>query len=89
MSASSDKRRRGDLNLFVLALIANGVTTPYELKTAAVLSPGATIPALARLLKDGFVIQSKPSPRGRADHRITTEGRHYIRGGWKELSRAE
>jgi len=35
MSANSDKRRRGDLDLFVLALIASGVATPYELKTAA------------------------------------------------------
>jgi DNA-binding PadR family transcriptional regulator len=73
MSASSDKRRRGDLDLFVLALIASGVVTPYELKTAAGLSPGATIPALARLLKAGFVLQDKPGPRGRADHKITAK----------------
>jgi DNA-binding PadR family transcriptional regulator len=71
--------------LFVLALIASGVATPYELKTAAGLSPGATIPALARLLEAGFVLQGKPGPRGRAAHKITAEGRRYLKSGWKEL----
>jgi DNA-binding PadR family transcriptional regulator len=85
MSASNDKRRRGDLDLFVLALIASGVATPYELKTAAGLSPGATIPALARLLEAGFVFQGKPGPRGRTVHKITAEGRRYLKSGWKEL----
>jgi DNA-binding PadR family transcriptional regulator len=85
MSANSDKRRRGDLDLFVLALIECGIATPYELKTAAGLSPGATIPALARLLEAGFVLQSKPGRRGRVDHKITVEGRRYLKSGWKEL----
>ena len=85
MSASSDKRRRGDLDLFVLALIECGIATPYELKTAAGLSPGATIPALARLLKAGFVLQGKPGSRGRVDHEITAHGRRYLKSGWKEL----
>lgn len=85
MSASRDKRRRGDLDLFVLALIASGVATPYELKTAAGLSPGATIPALARLLEVGFALQGKPGSRGRADYKITAEGRRYLKSGWKEL----
>ncbi len=85
MSETRDKRRRGDLDLFVLALIASGVATPYELKTAAGLSPGATIPALARLLEAGFVLQGKPGPRGRADHKITAEGRRYLKIGWKKL----
>jgi len=71
--------------LFILALIASGVATPYELKTTAGLSPGATIPALARLLEAGFVLQAKPGPRGRAAHKITADGRRYLKNGWKEL----
>ena len=85
MSASSDKRRRGDLDLFILALIASGVATPYELKTAAGLSPGATIPALERLLEAGFVLQGKPGPRGRTVHKITADGRRCLKSNWREL----
>jgi hypothetical protein len=85
MSASNDKRRRGDLDLFVLALIASGVETPYELKTAAGLSPGATIPALVRLLEADFVLQGKPGLRGRADYKMTAAGRRYLECGWKKL----
>jgi DNA-binding PadR family transcriptional regulator len=85
VSEARDKRRRNDLDLFVLALVSEGVSTPYELKTAAGLSPGATIPALARLLEAGLVLQGKPGPRGRADHKITAVGRRYLKSGWKEL----
>lgn len=85
VSETRDKRRRNDLDLFVLALISHGISTPYELKTAAGLSPGATIPALARLLEAGFVLQGKPGRRGRADRRITAAGRRYLKSGWKEL----
>jgi DNA-binding PadR family transcriptional regulator len=80
-----DKRRRSDLDLFVLALIASGVATPYELKTAAGLSPGATIPALQRLLEEELVVQEKPGSRGRIDHKITVEGRKRLKNGWRQL----
>jgi DNA-binding PadR family transcriptional regulator len=68
-----------------LALIESGISTPYELKTAAGLSPGATIPALRRLLEEGLILQGKPGPRGRTGHRITAEGRRYLNRGWKDL----
>ncbi len=80
-----DKRRRNDLDLFVLALVSEGVSTPYELKTAAGLSTGATIPALTRLMKAGFILQGKPGPRGRADHKITVDGRRHLKSGWRQL----
>ena len=39
MSETRDKRRRTDLDLFVLALIADGISTPYKLqRSASVLS---------------------------------------------------
>lgn len=85
MSETRDKRRRKDLDLFVLALIECGVSTPYALQTAAGLSPGATIPALSRLLKAGFVLQGKPGPRGRADHKITADGRRYLKDSWRQM----
>lgn len=52
VSETRDKRRRSDLDLFVLALIASAVSTLYSLKTTADLSPGATIPVLRRLLEE-------------------------------------
>jgi DNA-binding PadR family transcriptional regulator len=78
-------RRRNDLDLFALALIESGISTPYELKTAAGLSPGATIPVLRRLLEGGLIVQGKPGPRGRTGHKITAEGRRYLNNGWKDL----
>lgn len=85
MSETRDKRRRNDLDLFVLALTESGVSTPYELKTTAGLSPGATIPTLTRLIKARFIIQGKPGPRGRTGHKITNEGRKYLKNNWRAL----
>ena len=85
MSEIRDKRRRTDLDLFVLALIDSGISTPYELQKEAGLSPGATIPALQRLMEAGFVRQGKPGPRGRTDHKITPAGKKLLKNGWREL----
>jgi len=85
MSETRDKRRRTDLDLFVLALIDSGITTPYELQKSAGLSPGATIPALQRLLEAGFARQGKPGPRGRTAHRTTSAGKNLLKSGWREL----
>jgi hypothetical protein len=44
------REKQCDLDLFVLALIKSGVSTPYVLQKEAGLSPGATIPAIRRFL---------------------------------------
>lgn len=85
MSQTRDKRRRTDLDLFVPALIESGLSTPHELQKEAHLSPGATIPALQRLLESGFVRQGKPGSRGRTDHRITPAGKKLLKTGWRDL----
>ncbi|HUZ96763.1 MAG TPA: hypothetical protein VMU57_17810, partial [Edaphobacter sp.] len=85
MSETRDKRRRTDLDLFVLALIDSGISTPYDFQKSAGLSPGATIPALQRLLKAGCVRQGKPGSRGRTNHSITPAGRKLLKGGWRVL----
>ena len=85
VSETRDKRRRRDLDLFVLALIESGVSTLYELKSAADISPGASIPTLRRLVSEGLVIQGKPGSRGKTDHRVTTAGRRRLKSGWREL----
>jgi DNA-binding PadR family transcriptional regulator len=85
MAQTRDKRRRTDLDLFVLALIESGLSSPYDFQKAAKLSPGATIPALQRLLESGFVRQGKPGPRGRTDNRITPAGKKLLKTGWRGL----
>ena len=85
MSQTRDKRRRTDLDLFVLALNESGISTPYDLQRTANLSPGATIPALQRLLESGFVRMGKPGPRGRTDYRITPAGKKLLKSGWRDL----
>jgi DNA-binding PadR family transcriptional regulator len=88
MSETRDKRRRTDLDLFVLALIDGGVSTPYELQKAAGLSQGATIPALQRLLKARLVRQGKPGARGRIDYKVSAAGKKLLRDGWLPLIEA-
>lgn len=85
MSITRDKRCRTDLDLFVLALIDGGVATPYELRQHAGLSPGATIPALERLLQSGMVRQGKPGSRGRVEYRMTRTGAKGLATGWGGL----
>jgi DNA-binding PadR family transcriptional regulator len=85
VSERRDRRRRTDLDLFVLALIADGVATAYELQTSAGLSQGATIPVLQRLLDAGFIERAEPGVRRRADHHVTREGRKILKDGWREL----
>ena len=61
-SKASDKRRRTDLEVFVLALIEAGISTCYEMQKSAQLSIGATNPVLERLLKSGFVFGQPARP---------------------------
>jgi hypothetical protein len=88
MSETCDKRRRTDLDLFILALIDGGASTPYELQMAAGLSQGATIPALQRLLEARLVRQGKPGSRGRTDYKVTAAGRKTAKAGWLPLVEA-
>jgi DNA-binding PadR family transcriptional regulator len=88
MSETRDKRRRTDLDLFILALIDGGVSTPYELQKTAGLSQGATIPALQRLLEAGLARRGKPGARGRTDYKVTAAGRKALKAGWPPLVEA-
>ena len=85
MSETRDKRRRNDLDQFVLALIDSGVSTPYEFQKAAGLSQGATIPALQRLLDARLVRQGKRGPRGRTGYQVTAAGKRLLKDGWLAL----
>ncbi len=88
MSETADRRRRTDLDLFVLALIESGTSTPYQLQRAAGLSQGATIPSLQRLLEAGFVRQGEPGLRGRTEYKLTARGMRALKNGWRTLIEA-
>jgi DNA-binding PadR family transcriptional regulator len=85
MSETRDKRRRTDLDQFVLALIDSGVSTPYEFQKAAGLSQGATIPTLQRLLDAKLVRQGRAGIRGRTDYQVTAAGKKLLKDGWVAL----
>jgi DNA-binding PadR family transcriptional regulator len=85
MSETHDKRRRTDLDLFILALIDSGISTPYEFQKAAGLSQGATIPALQRLLEARLVRQGTPGVRGRTGYKVSAAGKRTLRDGWRPL----
>lgn len=85
MSETHDKRRKSDLDLFVLALINGGVSTPYTLQKEAGLSSGATIPAIQRLSQGGLIRQGKAGLRGRTESQITAAGRKQLKSGWRVL----
>ncbi len=85
MSETPDKRRRTDLDLFILALIDSGISTPYEFQKAAGLSQGATVPVLQRLLEVGLVRQGRPGARGRVGYKVSAAGKKTLREGWQPL----
>jgi len=74
-----------DLDLFVLALIDSGISTPYEFQKAAGLSPGSNHPGAAEIVEGGCVRQGKQGSRGRTDHSITPTGRKFLKNGWHVL----
>ena len=80
-----DRRSRLDLDLFVLALVERGIATPYALLAEAGLSPGATLPVLARLESGAYVRRGKPVARGRAEYKTTATGRLFLKTGWRPL----
>jgi DNA-binding PadR family transcriptional regulator len=84
-SSRPDKRGRADLELFILALISRGLSTPYDLHASAGLSPGATIPALGRLEAAGFVTKGEEEARRRLEYQVTAKGKKHLESSWRTL----
>lgn len=75
---------RTSLELFVLAMVRQGLATPYELKTKADLSLRSTVPVLARLEKDTLVKASEKGARRSRKFSITAKGTKALTQGWAE-----
>jgi DNA-binding PadR family transcriptional regulator len=76
--------QRTSLEVFILALISQGLTTTYALQSEAGLSLGATVPALKRL-QDAGLVSKKVSGR-RHEFTLTRTGEKVLRD-WRPPSR--
>ena len=65
MRSKPDQRMKEDLDLFLLALIQQGITTAYRMQTAAGISQGSSLQVLKRLLERKFIRMSEEGPRRR------------------------
>lgn len=74
-----------DLDLFIIALVQRGGTTPYELKTRAGISIGSSAPVLERLADAGLLKKSDPGLRDRVQFSITKAGERKLESGWQSL----
>ncbi len=66
------------LDLFLLTLIRDGITTPYDRQARAGVSLGASLPAVRRLLAGGLVREADEGPRGRREFAVTRSGRSEL-----------
>lgn len=73
------KTHRSTLDFFILALMADDVAvTPYTLLQRLGISPGASIPALRRLEKEGLTQRGKAGKRGRQPFKLTESGQEVL-----------
>lgn len=79
------KPTRSTLDLFLLALIREGVNTLYDIREQAGVSVGAAQPALRRLSKQRLIKASADGSRGKQEHVLTPAGRKVLAGEWRRL----
>jgi hypothetical protein len=66
------------LDLFLLALIADGLDTPYRWQRQAAVSTGASLPSVRRLAALGLVQEAEPGPRSSRRFSLTRAGRREL-----------
>lgn len=66
------------LDLFLLALIADGLDTPYRWQRQAAVSTGASLPSVRRLAGLGLVREAEPGPRSSRRFSLTRSGRSEL-----------
>ena len=67
------------LELFLLALIDSGLSTPYEFHSQAGISVGASLPALKSLLRQKLVSRGRAGNRRRMAYSLTGPGRAALK----------
>ncbi len=71
------------LEILILALVEQGLATPYDLGQAR-LSVGAAHAALLRLVKRKLLTKGKAGARGKMEYQLTDAGREAL-ASWTEL----
>jgi DNA-binding MarR family transcriptional regulator len=69
------------LDLFLLGLIREGLTSAYEFRERAAVSVGASLPALRRLEEMGYIRRGKLLSRNRRELKLTALGQKQLRTG--------
>lgn len=72
-------REPSSLDLFLLALIDSGLSTPYEFQRQAGISVGASLPALKTLLQRKLVARGEEADRRRREYSLTSRGRNALK----------
>jgi DNA-binding PadR family transcriptional regulator len=75
------------LEVFLLALIEQGLDTPYRLKQAAGISVGAALPALNRLTDRKFLHRAEVEARNKQEFALTAPGKRALTNETKRLLR--
>ena len=78
MPLAADRRAREDLDLFLLALISQGIDTPYRMQSLAGISQGTSLQAIKRLLEHGLIRSSAEGSRRRKTWSLTRAGRNRL-----------
>ncbi len=78
MTLAADRRARDDLDLFLLALISQGVDTPYRMQSLAGISQGTSLQAMKRLLENGLIRSGAEGSRRRKTWSLTRAGRNRL-----------
>jgi DNA-binding PadR family transcriptional regulator len=78
MTLAADRRAREDLDLFLLALISQGIDTPYRMQSLAGISQGTSLQAIKRLMEHGLIRSNKEGSRRRKTWSLTRAGRRRL-----------
>jgi DNA-binding PadR family transcriptional regulator len=78
MTLAADRRAREDLDLFLLALISEGVDTPYRMQSLAGISQGTSLQSIKRLFEHGLIRSSAEGSRRRKTWSLTRTGRNRL-----------
>ena len=78
MTLAADRRAREDLDLFLLALISQGIDTPYRMQSIAGISQGTSLQAIKRLSDDGLIRCSAEGSRRSKTWSVTRAGRNRL-----------
>jgi len=89
MRSKADQRTKEDLDLFLLALIREGIATAYQMQRAAGISQGASLQSLKRLVERKLVRVCEEGPRRRTEYQLTWAGEKWLVSNTAVLGEAE